>query len=249
MARCFAVEYDHIRQILGPEAPQIMEMLIISDSIPLTTNLVDLHREGVCIADANEDTLKFSSEIMRVFYRDLHYKAIYGVSAANVITNWTNQTVDSLLKMVLQLFNPQVLMNTMSTSRDGRRYERIYQDEFYRCFYMLAPSKLHPDVGSLFRTKGFLDFYFDEQMWGFELLRNGDRVQEHIERFDPLRGRYRHIPVVDYAIVDFYDFSPKDNDNQQALVGKYYKVVFENDFKKILLYNSGNCNVIDVSQQ
>ena len=41
-----------------------------------------------------------------------------------------------------------------------------------------------PDVGRIFGTKGFLDFYVDRsRKWGVELVRDGDKLKEHAERF------------------------------------------------------------------
>jgi hypothetical protein len=236
-ARCFVLKYEKITQMLGAATDQIMHTLVTNDSIPLDDGLFDIHRSGICIADRTERTLKFSSEIMRVFYRDIYFKAIYGVGGSNVISSWTNETVLTLLKRILELFNPQVFVSTQARGRDGQRYERIYQDEFYRCCYLLAPSKCHPDVGAIYGSRGFLDFYIDgEQQWGFELLRNGDKLQGHIDRFNLVSGRYADIPLADYAVVDFYE-----TDTTVHVVNdqKYYKVVFSKDFKMIQLSHNG----------
>ena len=235
-AQCFVMKYEKIVQMLGAETDKVMQVLVMNDSIPLDDSLLDIHRSGICIADRTERTLRFSSEIMRVFYRDLYYKAIYGVGGSNVITSWKNETVLTLLKRILKLFNPQVFTNTQSMGRDGQRYERIYQDEFYRCCYLLAPSKCHPDVGAIYGSRGFLDFYLDgELQWGFELLHNGEKLQGHIDRFDLVSGRYADIPLADYAVVDFYE-TEKGVD---VCDGHYYKVVFSQDFKMIQLSHNG----------
>jgi len=39
-------------------------------------------------------------------------------------------------------------------------------------------------------------------MWGFELLRDGDRVGEHLNRFGP-GGRYTELALKDYRVIDF----------------------------------------------
>jgi hypothetical protein len=245
-ARCFVVKYEEIQKILGDETDEIMNMLITHDSIPLGDRLYDIHRSGICIADRTERTLTFSSELMRVFYRDLYFKAIYGVSGRHVITNWTNETVYTLLKRILELFNPRVLSNTQATGRDGRLYERIYQDEFYRCCYLLAPSKCHPDVGAIYGSKGFLDFYLNgELQWGFELLRNGSKLMGHMNRFDLASGRYKDIPLKDYAVVDFYESAG----NHQVLAhAKYSKVVFSHDFHTVELSHNGSTEHIVCGQ-
>jgi hypothetical protein len=120
-ARCFVMKYEKITQMLGADADRIMYILVMNDSIPLDDVLLDIHRSGICIADRTERTLKFSSEIMRLFYRDMYYKAIYGVRGSNVITSWEKETVFTLLKRILELFNPQV-----SGQRQGCSKIRTY---------------------------------------------------------------------------------------------------------------------------
>ena len=39
-------------------------------------------------------------------------------------------------------------------------------------------------------------------MWGFELLRDGDRVGEHLNRFGA-GGRYTDLALRDYRVIDF----------------------------------------------
>jgi hypothetical protein len=97
---------------------------------------------------------------------------------------------------------------------------------------LLAPSKCHPDAGAIYGSRGFLDFYIDGE-WGFELLRDGDKLQGHIDRFDLASGRYRDIPLADYAVVDFYE---TDTD-VDVCDDKYHKVVFSKDFKTIQLFH------------
>ncbi len=41
---------------------------------------------------------------------------------------------------------------------------------------------------------GELDFFiFGDLNWAIELLRNGDKINEHVERFDPEKGKYRLV--------------------------------------------------------
>ena len=160
------------------------------------------------------------------------------MSGSAVINNWANETIYTLLQKILSLFSPQVLATTQSKGLDGKKYERIYQDEFYRCCYLLAPTRCHPDIGSIYGSAGFLDFYFNgENQWGYELLRNGDRLKGHFERFDVAEGKYRLIPLQDYAIVDFNE----SNSNHREIEiekEKYYNVVFSEDFKDIQLHHN-----------
>jgi hypothetical protein len=59
-----------------------------------------------------------------------------------------------------------------------------------------------PDI---FRGKDhrvYLDFYTNEEVqWAIELLRKGDRLTEHRNRFDPITGKYRVLPTKEYLVV------------------------------------------------
>ncbi|KAI3658616.1 hypothetical protein MP638_006398 [Amoeboaphelidium occidentale] len=78
-SRCFSIGYSELKEFLGDDTRQILETLISSDTTPLNDEkLVGLVKLGVCITDRKEETLLFSSEIMRYFCRDLLYAEFYG---------------------------------------------------------------------------------------------------------------------------------------------------------------------------
>jgi hypothetical protein len=54
-------------------------------------------------------------------------------------------------------------------------------------------STISPDVGSVFGSVGFLDFYVN----GVELLRQGDKMKEHAHRF-VRGGQYKEIPLKEW---------------------------------------------------
>jgi len=50
---------------------------------------------------------------------------------------------------------------------------------------------------------GELDFYVKGTLkWAVELLRNGDKIGEHLGRFDLKNGKYRKVDMSDYVVVD-----------------------------------------------
>ncbi len=58
--------------------------------------------------------------------------------------------------------------------------------EFYRAAASLLSSKqmISPDVGYVFGSNGYLDFYVNGKLqWGIELLREGQKEKEHSDRF------------------------------------------------------------------
>jgi len=94
-------------------------------------------------------------------------------------------------------------------------------------------------VGAIYGSTGYLDFYIDGDIQlGFELLRNGVKINGHLERFDPENGIYKDIPLNDYAVLDFYQFGTFDENHFNG-GEKYYAVVFSADFKSIQLWHNG----------
>jgi hypothetical protein len=241
-ARCFSLKYEHILEMLGERSNTIMGNLISDGSIDLVHGddiLENLNRCGMCIADRNQNRLYFASEIMRVFYRELYYKALYGISSSFIVSNWQGETMFSVLRRILELFQPQSLLKSLSVGRNGNLYERIYQDEFYRSCFLIAPTKCHPDVGAIYGSTGYLDFYIDGDIQlGFELLRNGVKINGHLNRFDAKNGIYKDIPLHDYAVIDFYQIDPFDGTHFNG--DKYYAAVFSADFSSIQLWHNGN---------
>jgi hypothetical protein len=170
-----------------------------------------------------------------MFYSKLYYRALYGFRSSFIVSNWRDETMLSVLKRILELFQPQSLR---SVGRNGNLYDRIYQ-EFYRSCYLIAPTKCHLDVGAIYGSNGFLDFYFEGDIqFGFELLRNGVKINGHGNRFDPENGIYKGIPLRDYVALDFYQ---ADTFDRNYFIGdKCYDVVFSADFNSIQLWHNGN---------
>src|SRR4051812_29478956 len=75
---------------------------------------------------------------------------------------------------------------------------------------MLLPS---PEFGTetTARKTGRIDFFFPAFKWGFELLRDGDRLKGHAKRFDE-DGAYgawiKSTGTKDYLILDFRTNKP-----------------------------------------
>ena len=240
-ARCFCLNYDYIRKMLGERTDTIMSQLISCGSIAFAVHddtLGNLNRSGMCISDQGQRRLYFSSEIMRVFYHELYYKALYGVGSSLIVCDWNQETMLSVLTRILELFQPQSFLNSLARGRNGLLYDRVYQDEFYRSCFLIAPAQCHPDVGPIYGSRGYLDFYIDSEIQlGFELLRNGNKLFGHFDRFNPSNGIYKAIPLRDYSVLDFYEHGqfPGGAWNQD----NYYAAVFSQDFSTIQLWHKG----------
>lgn len=93
----------------------------------------------------------------------------------------------------------------MGAGEMGWPPEACFQDEFYRCFW----SVLGPGIGVSSEWsgtgKGRIDFHIQEPGWGFELLKDGDRIGQHCDRFDPNGTYYPWIQndkLKDWLILD-----------------------------------------------
>jgi hypothetical protein len=118
-------------------------------------------------------------------------------------------------------------------------YKRQWQMSFYYAVARVVPHniRISPDVGAVFGSKGYLDFYIDgEKQWGVELLRNGVEVAEHVGRFKSM-GIYRKIPLHDFAIVDFRAKPASPTDADRSLMPRgLWIVVHAADFAHFTLY-------------
>ncbi|TDL27128.1 hypothetical protein BD410DRAFT_486230 [Rickenella mellea] len=100
--------------------------------------------------------------------------------------------------------------------------EAQFQHEFYRACFDLSKGQVitFPEFGT---AKGRADFYIPSMKWGIELLRNGDRLEEHVCRFNST-GKYgKTLPLTDYIILDCR-FSKPIKTHPRLL--KMYHVVF-----------------------
>jgi hypothetical protein len=81
---------------------------------------------------------------------------------------------------IITIFSPR-LISTKRRIGPGciqRPPEAQYQDEFYRCCHSYSKGSLvtFPEFGT---KNGRVDFYISAKHWGVELLRNGDRLEQH----------------------------------------------------------------------
>ena len=97
------------------------------------------------------------------------------------------------------------------------------------------------DAGKLLGARGYLDFYLSKPYsWGFELVRDEDRLQDHLDRFTD-SGIYsrllRNECLKDYVILDFRMNSLSEHmfDGDKHLIHVYFSA----DFKTAYSSNSG----------
>ncbi|CAG8482724.1 10489_t:CDS:2 [Acaulospora morrowiae] len=105
-------------------------------------------------------------------------------------TNRATKAPEDLKSFLIDTFtvmDPQTLQNSFGVGKDKRLLERTWQMEFYRAATQVLSNTVYisPDVGADFGSRGFVDFYVDDDRnWVIELLRDGERAKEHEKRFE-----------------------------------------------------------------
>ncbi|CAG8569663.1 8405_t:CDS:2 [Paraglomus brasilianum] len=101
---------------------------------------------------------------------------------------------------------PNSFKKTLCVGHDGRLLERVWQMEFYHAARKLLLKDVHisPDVGAVFASEGWVDFYIDDEHdWMIELVRDGEDLEKHREKMkqDGLYGSIlkcaKHHAIVD----------------------------------------------------
>jgi len=113
----------------------------------------------------------------------------------------------SLLEFVIQIikrFSPLKLLHPRMV---GLYYfqslpEAQYQDEFYRCCYDLTKGSL-ATLSEFGTADGRVDFYIPSKKWAVELLRDGQRFEQHNNRFSSTGQYGKTLDIDDYIVLDF----------------------------------------------
>ncbi|KAL4788605.1 hypothetical protein BJX76DRAFT_1427 [Aspergillus varians] len=161
--------------------------------------------------------------------------------------------LDELCLVILSEFSTMNLRHAvegkkMSTAGQYKPMEAQYQDEFYRSFNYLAGRGV-PICSKWSRTSDSrVDFYIPEKKWAIELLRDHDRVNEHISWFKE-GGRYhpwlKENMVEDWIIIDCAS-SPPLNEYSEPRI---WTAVFANDYSELKVYDYQNMPLIDIRLQ
>jgi hypothetical protein len=93
--------------------------------------------------------------------------------------------------------------------------EDQYQKEFYRCLFTILDGHVVTSPEFVLKTGpkgGTIDFLIAQKKWGLELLRDRDRLVEHMDRFEP-GGQYFSMiqsgEMEQYIVLDFTVVRPR----------------------------------------
>ncbi|OGM44053.1 hypothetical protein ABOM_007799 [Aspergillus bombycis] len=161
--------------------------------------------------------------------------------------------LDELCLEVLSKFSTMNLRHAVqgkkiSTAAKYRPLEAQYQDEFYRSFSLVAGRGV-PICSEWSRTgDGRVDFYIPGKQWAIELLRDHDRVNEHISRFKE-GGKYhpwlKENEVEHWIIIDCAS-SPLTAAYSEP---RLWTAVFANGYSQMKVYDYENRLLTDIHLQ
>jgi len=178
-------------------------------------------------------------------------------------------SLPNLCKEILREFSIMILRHSaegkkISTASQPRPVEAQYQDEFHRGFVHVVGLGV-PISSEWSRTKdGRVDFYIPEKKWAIELLRDHNRVDEHISRFKE-GGKYhpwlKENMVNDWIIIDCATSLPTKgvfpvfnsvsmiysiNNLIEFSEPRLWHAVFINDYSELRLYNHQKALIMSV---
>jgi hypothetical protein len=116
-----------------------------------------------------------------------------------------NPVITSSKRLQLML---EVIAGSLHACSIQQPPEAQYQDEFYRSCHAYSDGLLRtfPEFGT---TKGRADFYIPSMQWGVELVREGDRLEQHSGRFSRSGSYASTLLLSDYIILDFRNTRPE----------------------------------------
>lgn len=181
---------------------------------------------GILTIDARR--LTFAAPLIRsVFLQRLHTMPLQRDSIAGDFDNFIQECIVRM--------NPTTLRDSLSKGVDERLLERQWQMEFYRAATSILPRTtiISPDVGHVFASDGYIDFYVDGDLqWAIELLREGKDMRDHEKRFEP-GGLYHtmHSKIRRHAILDF-----RMEDKQvRELRENFWYILYAPDYARVMI--------------
>lgn len=125
-------------------------------------------------------------------------------------------SLTDLCEAVLRQFSRKNLLSSVpkrpTASTFFRPLEAQFQDEWYRAFFSLVGHGVAISSEWSCAGDGRIDFRIIEPAWGIEILRDGDRLTEHCNRFLDLGAYHRWITkgfIKDWLILDCRHSSPQ----------------------------------------
>ena len=204
-----------------PTVVQLLEILILNDGLVSTdvppglwTGLKDCFAAGLIHSREIDDgaaVYYLVSELHRWYCQRLLVP--YTPQRALPHLNPISLAVD-----VIRQFRSTHLANLLQNTwaRKTPSPPNAYQMEFYRSLYTLAGGRMAASPELMAKTgpgRGTMDFLLPDRKWGFELVRDQNRLPELVAGFLPTdedRYLFEDWTITDYVILDFTTTKPSE---------------------------------------
>jgi len=215
----------------------IHDVMINGHATILDSDTSKLVKSGV-LAISSYGACEFSSPLLECIARDVFYP-----KPSSGTVKWS---FEEFVKFAVLNMDHSLLSQSMSVGANDLIYEAQLQSEFYRSVYSLLPAsdKIFPNVGYMFGSKGYLDFYVNgDKQWGIELSRNSSLLDKHIERFLN-NGIYSCIPFKRWIVINFVQVETIPDFNSfcgTTTISEYeLRVVYSQSNQRVLILRCVN---------
>ncbi|KAB8228966.1 uncharacterized protein BDW43DRAFT_322502 [Aspergillus alliaceus] len=209
--------------------------------------LKGIWRNGWLHAERSDNDIRY------IFASQIHRWYCHSLFTAPVPDNNLNFTTPLQLAIdTITHFQPYQLANaprSMAVGGNLSPLEDQYQKEFYRCLFPILDGHLIMSPEFIIKTGpkgGTIDFLIaGKKKWGLELLREHDRVVEHMRRFETGGQYYSMIQsgeMEQYIVLDFTNTAPKKPHPEYK--GKLYHVVFSENYREVDIFDTSDLSVI-----
>lgn len=255
---------DFFRCLLTSDAP-----LVYSEPSPFYQSGLQARKYGWAVIEESSAgwTAEFSSPLHRLWMS-------FHLLEQPLDDRFKTMTLVQFVTSVISHFSPAVLRSSdrqSMSSLSATSPEPHWQTEFYRAAYALTNGRgiwLSPEYGTDLGIprRGSIDFHVGEKKWAIDILRDGDKVEDHLRRFNT-PGAYHHWiqtgAITDYIILDFRINQAKKNypgtlplfPNSKFIIhiyilllgaNEYYRVIFKDDYSGFDLIGC-NCNIVSTN--
>ncbi|KKK17577.1 hypothetical protein ARAM_003943 [Aspergillus rambellii] len=153
-------------------------------------------------------------------------------------------SITALCQAIIRKFSQKNLGSSveieLAPSRFRRPPEAQFQDELYRCFFDIVGYGVGLSSEWSRAGDGRIDFRVVEPRWGIEVLRDGDRLSDHCNRFRPGGAYYPWITqgyIRDWLILDFRHTPPQ----KYSIPGtKLWRIVFQDQYASAYIVDAQN---------
>jgi len=159
---------------------------------PLTPSIYFLLRRGI-LGEANGN-LEFAAPLLRSLFM---HRLFWSPCKADTLAD----DIDKFVLNSLCHLNSSTIVCSLGS--EERAIQRTWQLEYYKAATTALPTgHLAPDACAIFPSEDecggsetMLFCISEEKDWAIETIWEGGNATEHEQRFDPLNGRYKDIPI------------------------------------------------------